>query len=130
MLTADIPSYSDLVADKPNHLRCLGADQAYEVKSRKRDVNYFTPQMQQVIGDEPVDKNDVILSISFYNMQKTVKMQEYLVLGSQCLTELKDKFYCLSDQVYSECTTKSGYFFIEKVFYNDMRSQNAIDYST
>lgn len=129
METADVPSYDELIKNKPTHLRCLQESEKYEPKSRKREVNYFTAQMQLVEGEEPVDPYDVILSIAFYHPQKNVKTQEYYVLGSQCLTELKDKFYCLSDEVFSDITTKSGYFFIENVFYNDCRSADCIDYS-
>lgn len=129
MLHADIPSFDELTNTKPQHLRCLNDDQKYEPKSRKREVNYFTPHMQQVDGEEPVNPEEAILSVSFYHPQKNVKTQEYLVLGSQCLTELKDKIYCLSDEVFAETTSKSGFFFIEKTFYDDTRSHDAIIYS-
>jgi len=60
--------------------------------------------------------------------------EEFMVLGSSTLTELRDRLYCLSDQHADglpspSLSTKSGYFFIENVFYNDMRNPNNIDYS-
>merc|ERR1712137_8482 len=70
MLHADIPSFDELTNTKPQHLRCLNDDQKYEPKSRKREVNYFTPHMQQVDGEEPVNPEEAILSVSFYHPQK------------------------------------------------------------
>ena len=57
-------------------------------------------------------------------------MQEFLVLGSQPLTALKDAFYCLKD-FYSAETEKSAssYFLIENTFYNDLRDESVQDYS-
>jgi len=46
------------------------------------------------------------------------------------LTCLRDKLYCMSDQMQqNESRMPSGFFFIENVFYNDFRSPLAIDYS-
>ncbi|KAJ1734607.1 hypothetical protein LPJ61_000989 [Coemansia biformis] len=88
----------------------------------------------------PVADDEVILSVCFYNTRSsTAKMEEYLVLGSQSLTVLRDVFYCISDFLVSHRDEKientkdrkvsSSYFFIEKTFYNDMRSPTATDYS-
>lgn len=129
MLTADIPSYEDLVSRRPPHLKCLHESQKFCSKS-KREVNYFTEHMQQVIGEEDVDPSEVILRIAFYHQQKAIKTQEFLVLGSQCLVELKDAFYCLSDKAFKDITTSSGYFFFENVFYDDTRDPDLFEYST
>eukprot|EP01018_Ginkgo_biloba_P025720 Gb_05446 [translate_table: standard] len=58
--------------------------------------------------------------------------QEFLVLGRQPLTVLRDKIYCLTDQLMqkAEQHVPSGYFLIENVFYNDLRDPMAIDYSS
>jgi len=128
MLTADIPSYEELSNEKPQNLRCLDEVEQYSSK-HKREVNYYTPHMQQVVGHEDIDPNEVVLSIALYHPKKATKTQEFLVLGSQSLVELKDHFYCLSDLAFGECTTSSGYFFIENVFYDDTRAQNSIEYS-
>lgn len=44
-----------------------------------------------------------------------VKTQEFLVLGGQTLTELRDKIYCLTDQMMRKAGQHdpSGYFLIE-----------------
>eukprot|EP00252_Welwitschia_mirabilis_P022827 TRINITY_DN6288_c0_g1_i1.p1 TRINITY_DN6288_c0_g1~~TRINITY_DN6288_c0_g1_i1.p1 ORF type:complete len:268 (-),score=38.02 TRINITY_DN6288_c0_g1_i1:13-795(-) len=60
-----------------------------------------------------------------------LKVQEFLVLASQPLTALRDKLYCLTDQLMQKAQqhAPSGYFLIENVFYNDLRDPNATNYS-
>ncbi|KAK0597377.1 hypothetical protein LWI29_024664 [Acer saccharum] len=67
----------------------------------------------------------------YHNTKKMTKTQEFLVLGLQTLTELRDRIYCLTDQIMQKAGEHdpSGYFLIEEVFYNDMRDPFAIDYS-
>ncbi len=72
---------------------------------------------------------EIIISVAFYHQEKGIKSQEYLVLGSQPLTALKERFYCLSDHILDGPSTKSSFFFIENTFYNDFRDPNALDYS-
>ncbi|XP_047965519.1 snRNA-activating protein complex subunit isoform X3 [Salvia hispanica] len=59
------------------------------------------------------------------------KTQEFLVLGRQFLTEVKDKIYCLTDEIMRRAGKydPSGYFLIEDVFCNDMREASNVDYS-
>ncbi|KFK44722.1 hypothetical protein AALP_AA1G294600 [Arabis alpina] len=73
---------------------------------------------------------EVILCVEIRN-SGNVKTQEFLVLGRQTLTELKDKIHCLTDQVMEKAGTydSSGYFLVEDVFYNDLRNPSATDYS-
>ncbi|XP_045216380.2 snRNA-activating protein complex subunit 3-like [Mercenaria mercenaria] len=67
-----------------------------------------------------------------------------LVLGRQKLTDLRDMVRCVHDltvagdmsenpdmdcQVYAKDVFKSGFFFINDVFYNDLREDDARDYS-
>ncbi|XP_037495224.1 snRNA-activating protein complex subunit isoform X4 [Jatropha curcas] len=75
---------------------------------------------------------EVVLCIEVYhNVRNWLKIQEFLVLGRQTLTEMRDKIYCMTDQVMQKAGQHdpSGYFLIEDVFYNDMRNPSAIDYS-
>ncbi|KAF5742813.1 snRNA-activating protein complex subunit [Tripterygium wilfordii] len=75
---------------------------------------------------------EVILCIEVYHaIKKWSKTQEFLVLGRQTLSELRDKINCLTDCVMqkAEQPDPSGYFLIEDVFYNDLRDPSAIDYS-
>lgn len=68
--------------------------------------------------------------------------QEYHVLGSNLLTELRDNFYChcnqgpffdISDDPSNaasiEPETNPGFFFIHETFYNDNRNASNCDYS-
>ncbi|KAM4101542.1 hypothetical protein ACB094_05G151000 [Castanea mollissima] len=79
-----------------------------------------------------VQHPEVVLSVEVYhNLRKGAKTQEFLVLGRQTLTELRDKIYCLTDQMMQKAGQHdpSGYFLIEDVFCNDLRDPSAIDYS-
>ncbi|KAL9681610.1 hypothetical protein QQ045_013395 [Rhodiola kirilowii] len=80
----------------------------------------------------PVRSPEVVLCVEvFHNIRTWSKTQEFLVLGRQTLTELRDSIYCLTNQVMERTGqySPSGYFLIEDVFYNDMRDENATDYS-
>ncbi|XP_071722093.1 snRNA-activating protein complex subunit-like [Rutidosis leptorrhynchoides] len=75
---------------------------------------------------------EVVLCVELYHTKrKWVKTQELVVLGCQTLAELRDKIYCLKDQVMHKAGQHdpSGYFLIENAFYNDFRDPSAIDYS-
>lgn len=83
---------------------------------------------------EQVDvlNSEVVLCVEIYhNVRKWVKTQEFMVLGKQMLTELRDKIYCLTDEMMKKAGKHdpSGYFLIEDVFYNDLRDPSAIDYT-
>ncbi|KAJ1724660.1 hypothetical protein LPJ53_001088 [Coemansia erecta] len=106
------------------------------------EVNFMTNRVQTgaIPNATPVADDEVILSVCFYNTRSTnAKMEEYMVLGSQSLTVLRDAFYCISDFLVShrdetientkDKKVSSSYFFIENTFYNDMRSPTATDYS-
>ncbi|KAF2312669.1 hypothetical protein GH714_039511 [Hevea brasiliensis] len=75
---------------------------------------------------------EVVLCIEVYhNIRHWLKTQEFLVLGRQMLTEMRDMIYCMTDQVMQKAGhyDPSGYFLIEDVFCNDTRDPSAIDYS-
>lgn len=91
-------------------------------------------KVRAVEGEEyvPVVYPEVVLCVEVYhNVRRYIKCQEFLVLGQQTLTELRDNIYCSSDQVTQKAgnSDPSGYFLIENVFYNDLRDPSAIDYS-
>ncbi|KAH8336734.1 snRNA-activating protein complex subunit 3 [Drosophila kikkawai] len=76
-----------------------------------------------------------------YKVELPVFAQEYLCLGSNYLTELRDKISCICsgkrfidisqdpDAPLPAIDTNPGYFFINDTFYNDMRNPNNCDYS-
>ncbi|GES89716.1 snRNA-activating protein complex subunit 3-like [Rhizophagus clarus] len=124
---------------------------------KRNDLNYvssITSKKSDTIKEiDTGGTPEVVLSVAFYNQSNPSsrsqsnppsRTQEFLVLGSQPLTALRDAFYCVSDfykQEVSELPASvnalnspeekklGGYFFIEDVFYNDCRDKNALDYS-
>lgn len=108
---------------------------------------------------EPVNTPEVLLTVQIYTPERKLDSkvalsyaklpsfhvdQEFQVLGSQFLTELRDKIDCLSDKaIPGECSDfpdavpdvtckdlyKSGFFYINGVFFNDMRDKDCRDYS-
>ncbi|CAL1384881.1 unnamed protein product [Linum trigynum] len=88
-----------------------------------------TSDIQQEV---PVQLPEVILVVEVYhNVNESQKTQEFLVLGRQCLTELKDKIVCRNDEMMRRTGhyDPSGYFLIEDLFCNDLRETISIDYS-
>ncbi|XP_020586951.1 snRNA-activating protein complex subunit isoform X2 [Phalaenopsis equestris] len=80
---------------------------------------------------KPVYYPEAILCVEIYHQSTLKKVQEFLVLESQNLSELRDNIYCLTDKLMlaAEKYDSSGYFLIEETFYNDLRSPAATDYS-
>jgi len=83
----------------------------------------------------PVSPDEIVLRISFFS-KKGAHDQDWLVLGSQKLTELRDEFSCLRDELArsqavmaQQRVLKSASFLIENVFYNDMRCPENADLS-
>lgn len=79
-----------------------------------------------------VSFQEVVLCVEIYHsIKKTIKTQEFLVLGNQTLAELRDQIFCSTDQLMEKekQSDPSGYFLIEDVFCNDLRDPDAVDYS-
>uniref|UniRef100_A0A6V7QS64 snRNA-activating protein complex subunit n=1 Tax=Ananas comosus var. bracteatus TaxID=296719 RepID=A0A6V7QS64_ANACO len=103
---------------------------------RMRSLRFITSPMKvKALKSQeyiPVFSTEVILCVEIYHKNNSsVKTQEFLVLGSQRLTELRDNIYCLTDNLMEIAGEHdpSGYFLIEDTFFNDMRNPSAIDYS-
>ncbi|XP_042982400.1 snRNA-activating protein complex subunit isoform X2 [Carya illinoinensis] len=98
-----------------------------------RFTSYAMKVKSPSIGEHSaVPYPEVVLCVEVYHSsRKWVKTQEFLVLGHQTLTELRDKIYCSTDQVMLKAGQHdpSGYFLVEDVFFNDLRDPSAIDYS-
>eukprot|EP01129_Flabellula_baltica_P007532 TRINITY_DN2944_c0_g1_i1.p1 TRINITY_DN2944_c0_g1~~TRINITY_DN2944_c0_g1_i1.p1 ORF type:complete len:365 (-),score=80.99 TRINITY_DN2944_c0_g1_i1:607-1626(-) len=96
-------------------------------------INYLSLEERKKalegIKGELIDPEELIITVSFYHPKKSKKMQGFRVLGSQLLTQLRDRLYCLSDLVLNGPKVHSGFFFIEDVFYNDGRDPENLDYS-
>jgi len=110
-------------------LKSVHPENLDDLPKRKREINYLSIYGQEKPFDR-VSAQEVVLSVAiFHPSDKTKKTQEFLVLGSQSLFELRDCFYCLNDHILENAISKSGCFFIENVFYDDMRDPEAIHYS-
>lgn len=130
----------------------ITASRARGIASNKSNLRLSPEAMDeahrpQLSVDETVDESELILHISVYLPMDSARVsEEWLVLGSQFLTELKDKIFCLNEKnIHSleeaENETRqsdaprlvlskpSSYFYIEGTFFVDKRNANAIDYS-
>lgn len=106
-------------------------DEVKTIRSHKQ-INYIASMMKEPAHspeERLLDPTEMILTVALYHPTKTLKQQEFQVLGSQPLTHLRDRLYCLADYLTDGKNTKSGFFLIEGTFYNDMRVPENIDYS-
>ncbi|CAH1796287.1 unnamed protein product [Owenia fusiformis] len=127
------------------------------MKYKKLDVNLTLSDRMPPVSDNPefVKTPEALLRVRVYqpyfpSSSRLALEHEYWVLGHQCLTELRDKIRCVADLTIEkleegdfsdnidvskegEPTAQevfpSGFFYIEGVFYNDMRKDDAKDYS-
>ena len=79
--------------------------------------DYFKPSSE-------IDKNKInlIYEFSIYHPIKNVKTQQISILGEGVLKQLKEKIYCVLDEIQGDSTP--SFFFIEKVFYDDFIFEN------
>jgi snRNA-activating protein complex subunit 3 len=69
----------------------------------KKQINYIASMMKQSSkGDQerPIPPTEVIITVSLFHPGKQLKQQEFQVLGSQYLTALRDRLYCLADYLF------------------------------
>ncbi|EOY17426.1 hypothetical protein QUC31_001452 [Theobroma cacao] len=117
---------------KNNDCAIPSSDKIERMKSLRSMNSSGKVKTLEVEEHIPVSYPEVVLCVEVYhNKRRWSKIQEFLVLGHQTLTELKDKIYCLTDQVMQKAGKHdpSGYFLIEDIFFNDLRDPSAIDYS-
>ncbi|XP_062207850.1 snRNA-activating protein complex subunit-like isoform X2 [Phragmites australis] len=113
-----------------------GSKSSSEKTEMARSLKYISaPWKNKASKSEehmPVVHPEVILCVEIYQKRYgSVKSQEFLVLGSQFLTDLRDNIYCLTDKLMKVAGQHdySGYFLIDDTFYNDTRHCSASDYS-
>eukprot|EP01130_Rhizamoeba_saxonica_P016505 TRINITY_DN7645_c0_g1_i1.p1 TRINITY_DN7645_c0_g1~~TRINITY_DN7645_c0_g1_i1.p1 ORF type:complete len:365 (-),score=81.50 TRINITY_DN7645_c0_g1_i1:103-1197(-) len=133
-----LPKYDDLAAARDNvdlnatKQRKIFTDKA-KTRFKRKQVNYIELDKNRIDSlnegeGERINPNDILLTVAFYHSTKEQKTQAYQVLGSQLLSDLVDRFYCLEDHILDGPNHKAGFFFIEGVFYSDRRNGN-IDYA-
>jgi snRNA-activating protein complex subunit 3 len=73
-----------------------------------------------------ISADELLITVSLYSSSSSEKLQEILVLGSQSLAELRDKFNCDFEcrlrAIHPELSSHASFIFIEDVFYNDTRA--------
>ncbi|XP_052170737.1 snRNA-activating protein complex subunit [Diospyros lotus] len=110
----------------------LTSDRSERMKALKSISSTTKVQSLNTREPVPVIHPEVVLCIEVYHNKRTwSKTQEFLVLGCQPLTELRDSICCLTDELMRKAGQHdpSGYFLIEEVFCNDLRDPSAINYS-
>uniref|UniRef100_A0A182MQM5 snRNA-activating protein complex subunit 3 n=1 Tax=Anopheles culicifacies TaxID=139723 RepID=A0A182MQM5_9DIPT len=121
-----------------------------DVKLRYNRHKYMERKQDLEMVKDLVPFQEMVLVLRFYEPFKYKAgrrlghpkfNQEYYVLSSQYLTELKDAIFChcdsgpyyeISENRMAETTEqlpKSGFFFIHDTFYNDFRDDANHDYS-
>ena len=86
--------------------------------------DYFKPkekEKEKLGGDNKKSKINLIYEFSIYHPTKNVKTQQISILGDGVLKQLKEKIYCVLDEIQTDLTR--SFFFIEKVFYDDIIKQ-------
>ncbi|EPZ33713.1 hypothetical protein ROZALSC1DRAFT_27148 [Rozella allomycis CSF55] len=146
---------------KESNLTMFSADFRIEKQTKQMSKypltpnNFMNESMMEKIRNtpvqDPISGSEIIIQIQVINYFSQgsfhARIQEFLVLGSQKLSELRDLIYCANNYYFqkerpenpfypllerpikSAKGSGSGFFFIEGVFYNDFREHNAIDYS-
>ena len=86
--------------------------------------DYFKPkekEKEKLGVDNKKSKINLIYEFSIYHPTKNVKTQQISILGDGVLKQLKEKIYCVLDEIQTDLTR--SFFFIEKVFYDDIIKQ-------
>lgn len=70
---------------------------------------------------------NTLFTVTLYRAEKGSRSQEFEILGSQTLLDLRNSFYCLSDHNHiHEPFESTSYFFIDNCFYE--RQLNGVSY--
>jgi len=124
-----MPSYSQLLKQRED----CGLETLRPSRKRLKLVpKNHQPQIigeAQAEGGNAADLTDVVVHVTIYHPVKNRVQQEFIVLGTQTLADLKDKIYCLKDKIAEGDQRPSSFFFINNTFYNDTRSENCKVYS-
>ena len=66
-----------------------------------------------------IENRELIYEFAIYHPFKNTKTQQIALAGTCKMSELKDKIYCVLDEIHN--SQQSSFFFIENSFYNDTR---------
>eukprot|EP00160_Parvularia_atlantis_P005744 Unigene14972_Nuclearia_a/m.44920 Unigene14972_Nuclearia_a/g.44920 ORF Unigene14972_Nuclearia_a/g.44920 Unigene14972_Nuclearia_a/m.44920 type:complete len:305 (-) Unigene14972_Nuclearia_a:94-1008(-) len=112
------------------------ADEMAPLESGVREMNHVSRTAaiapHDLAPEDRVSPTDVVAVVACHHRERpALRMQEWLVLGSQPLSALRDRLsgFCLADHANDGPNVRSAFFFIENTFYNDMREPDNLDYS-
>ena len=103
----------------------IGKENNYIFNYRDNFLNDMTKIDQLFFQDyfkpNPIKNKDInlIYEFSIYHPVKNIKTQQISILGNGILKQLKEKIYCVIDEIQSEPDNTPSFFFFEKVFYDD-----------
>ncbi|KAF9357183.1 small nuclear RNA activating complex, polypeptide 3 [Mortierella sp. AD094] len=118
-------------------LKTLSGESRFELPmTLRRPVNYLEPQDASSYKPfHPISDTEMIVSVALYSpLRPSQRAAEYLFLGSQPLTAIRDAFYCLHDFTTRgadelplnapnrntiDRKVSNSFLFIEGVFYSD-----------
>lgn len=124
-VAAGMPRHAELVRQRMDSgLRLLQPGRKRLKTSR---ANQTGPPHLQPPG---ASLGETVFSVTLFHPVKGRLQQQLLALGSQHLSALRDQIYCLKDTTADGHQCNSGFFFIENTFYNDLRAELAVEYSS
>ena len=103
----------------------IGKENNYIFNYRDNFLNDMTKIDQLFFQDyfkpNPIKNKDInlIYEFSIYHPVKNIKTQQISILGNGMLKQLKEKIYCVIDEIQNEPDNNPSFFFFEKVFYDD-----------
>ena len=116
-----------------NSKKEIGKENNYIFNYRDNFLNDMTKIDQLFFKDyfkpnEPSNSKNInlVYEFSIYHPTKNVKTQQISILGDGKLKQLKEKIYCVLDEILTE--SNRSFFFIEKVFYDDIQKQTSEKY--
>ena len=116
-----------------NSKKEIGKENNYIFNYRDNFLNDMTKIDQLFFKDyfkpnKPSNSKNInlVYEFSIYHPTKNVKTQQISILGDGKLKQLKEKIYCVLDEILTE--SNRSFFFIEKVFYDDIQKQTSEKY--
>ena len=103
----------------------IGKENNYIFNYRDNFLNDMTKIDQLFFQDyfkpNPIKNKNInlIYEFSIYHPLKNIKTQQISILGDGVLKQLKEKIYCVIDEIQNEPENNPSFFFFEKVFYDD-----------
>jgi len=108
-------NFNDL--ENENNITNINNNTVYNYQLIRHEQRNKIKKIQNVYKNR-----DLVYEFAIYHPLKNSKTQEILIAGSDYLHQLKDKIYCVLDEIQSSESNEASFFFIENCFYNDTRN--------